>query len=96
MGEEISVQIEINEPSKMIDPYYCAIKALISGKLETVSHIPREVFFFIGGEEGRVDGYVLSTRYRLSLIPSGGLEMPLTLTFRSLSCNTQKNVGLHD
>ena len=56
MGEEISVQIEINEPSKMINPYYCAIKALISGKLETVSHIPREVFFFIGGEEGRVDG----------------------------------------
>ena len=44
MGEEISIQIETNEVSKKIDPYCCDIKALISGKLETVvGHIPREV-----------------------------------------------------
>ena len=58
MGEEISVQIETNEASKKT---YCyAIKALISGKLETVGHISREVsrhvFFFIREEGGRIGG----------------------------------------
>ena len=47
MGEEISVQIETNEASKMIDPCCCTIKALISGKLETVVHILGEISFFL-------------------------------------------------
>ena len=42
MGEETPEQIEINEASKKIDPYCCDIKALISGKLKTVAHIPRK------------------------------------------------------
>ena len=45
--------------------------------------ISRHVFFFLSSEGGTIDGTVLSTRYRLSPIPSGGLEIPLWLTFRS-------------
>ena len=61
VGEEISVQIETNKALKKIDPYCCGLKALISGKLETVStEVSRHVFFFIGEEEGRVDGSMLS------------------------------------
>ena len=39
--QEISVQLETNEDSKNIDPYCCAIKTVVSGKLETVGHIPK-------------------------------------------------------
>ena len=81
IGQEISVQLERNKNSKKIDPYFCAIKTMVSGKLETVDHIPREVsrhtYFYIKEEGGRIDGSVLSTRYRPSTIPSGGLEIPL-------------------
>ena len=41
IGQEISVQLETNEDSKKIDPYCCAIKTMVSGKLVTVGHIPR-------------------------------------------------------
>ena len=43
IGQEISVQLETNEDSKKIDLYRCAVKTMISGKLKTVGHIPREV-----------------------------------------------------
>ena len=60
---------------------------MVSGKLGTVGHIPREVsrhtYFYIKEEGGRIDGSVLSTRYRPSPISSGGLEIPLMMTFRS-------------
>ena len=86
IGQEISVQFETNKDFKKIDPYCCAIKTMVSGKLETVGHIPREVskhiYFYIKEEGGRTDGSVLSTRYRPSPIPSGGLEIPLMMTFR--------------
>ena len=92
MGEQISVQIETNEASEKIDPSSCTTKALIVGKLETVGYIMREVlrhvFFFIGEEGGRVDGFVLSTRHHLSPILGGGLKILLMLTFRSLRYNT--------
>ena len=74
--QEISVQLETNEDSKKIDPYCCAIKTMVSGKLETVGHIPREVSrhtYFYVKKEGCIDRSVLSTRYRPSPIPSGGL-----------------------
>ena len=89
VGDKVAVEIETNEYSKRVDPFCCAIKTLFnsSRKLETVGHIPREVsrhvYFFIKEEGGRVDGSVLSTSYRPSPIPSGGLEIPLILTFRS-------------
>ena len=36
------------------------------------------------GRIGRIDGSVLSTPYHPSPIPSGGLEIPLMMTFRKL------------
>ena len=87
IGQEISVQLETNENCKKIDPYCCAIKIMVSGKLETVGHKPREVsrhtYFYIKDKGGRIDASVLSTRYRASTIPSGRLEIPLMMTFRS-------------
>ena len=87
IGQEISVQVETNEDSKKVDPYCCAIKAMVFGKLETVGHIPREVsrhtYFYIKDEGGRIDGSVFSTRHRPSPIHSDGLEIPLMMTFRS-------------
>ena len=52
---------------------------MVSGKVEAVVHIPREVSrhtnFYIKEEGGRIDSSVLSTRYRLSPLPSGGLKI---------------------
>ena len=81
IAQEISVQLETNEDSKKIDPYCCAIKTMVSGKLEAVDYTPREVsrhtYFYIKEEGGRINYSVLSTRYRPSPIPYGGLEIPL-------------------
>ena len=64
-GQEMSVQPETNEDSKKIDPYCCAIKTMVSGKLGTVGHIPREVsrhtYFYIKEEGGRTDGCFVNT-----------------------------------
>ena len=96
IGQEISVQFETNEDSKKIDPYCCAIKTMVSGKLETVGHISREdsrhTYFYIKEEGGRIDGYVLSTQYRPSSIPSDGLEIPFMMTFRSPRYITQQKM----
>ena len=50
----------------------------------TVGHVPREIsrhcFYFIQ-EGGSISGQLLSTNYKLSPIPAGGLEVPLLLTF---------------
>ena len=58
IGQEISVQLETNEDSKKINPHCCAIKTMVSGKLEIVRHIPREVsrytYFCIKEEWGRM------------------------------------------
>ena len=58
---------------------------------KTVGHIPREisrhVYYFIKTEGGFVNGSVISTKYRPSPIPSGGLEIPLLFKF---SCPEQK------
>ena len=58
-----------------------------------MGHIPREVsrhcYYFIKNEGGRVDGSVLSTT---SPIPSGGLEIPLILTFRSVRFVTHERM----
>ena len=86
----ISVDLETNEDFKkihIVDPYWCAINTIVSGKLETVGHIPREIsrhtYFYIKEEGGRIDGFVLSTGYRPSPIPGGGLQVPLMMTFGS-------------
>ena len=73
--------------SPEVNPYACAIKIKnrFFDSLITVGHIPREisrhVHFFIKTEDGKVIGHVKSLTYRPSPIPSGGLEIPLQLTF---------------
>ena len=86
-GDEVKVDLETNKSSKKIYPYACAVRAkeeYFKG-WKTVGHIPREisrhVYFFIKSEGGSVSGTVISTKYRTSPIPAGGLEIPLLLTF---------------
>ena len=92
----VIVDIECDTLSKEIDPYCCSIRVKENGELVTVGHIPREisrhVFFFLSTERGKVDGTVLSTRYKLSPIPAGGLEIPLWLTFRSSNALTYNKI----
>ena len=60
---------------------------MVSGKLETVGHIPREVsshiYFYIKEEGRRIDGSAMATRYRPSPVPSGGLKIQLMMTVKS-------------
>ena len=95
-GDEVKVELETNKSSNKTDPYACAIRAkeeYFKG-WKTVGHIPREisrhVYFFIKSEGGSVNGIVISTKYRTSPIPSGGLKIPLLLTF---SCSKAINFG---
>ena len=79
--------METKKPSLEVDPYACAIKIknLLFDSLITAGHIPCEisqlVHFFIKTEGAKVIGHVKSLAYRPSSIPSGGLEIPLQLTF---------------
>ena len=74
--------METKKSSLQVDPYACAI---FFDSLITVGHIPREisrhVHFFIKTEGDKVITDVKSLTYRTSLIRSGGLEIPLQLTF---------------
>ena len=86
VGEKVTVKVETKKSSLEVDPYACAIKIKnrFFNSLITVGYIPREtphVHFFIKTEGGKVIGHVKSLTYRPSPIPSGGLEIPLQLTF---------------
>ena len=88
IGENIKVEIETNSESIRRDPYACAIRktnSFFANVSETVRHIPRElsrhIYHFILYERGAVSGTVVSTQYRTSPIPAGGLEIPLLLRF---------------
>ena len=95
-GDEVKVELETDKSSNKIDTYACAIRAkeeYFKG-WKTVGHIPgeisRHVYFFIKSEGSSVNGTVISTKYRTSLITAGGLEIPLLLTF---SCSKAINFG---
>ena len=85
---KVKVEIEANPKSIASDPYSCAIKTkhdyFVGWK--TVGHIPREisryVYFFIKQEGGKVNGRLNSLKYKAFPIPSGGLEVPLSLKFK--------------
>ena len=90
----LKLSSKLTKVKKKIDPYACAIRAkeeYFKG-WKTVGHIPREisrhVYFFIKSEGGSVNGTVISTKYRTSPIPAGGLDIPLLLTF---SCSRAIN-----
>ena len=87
VAEKVTVEMETEKPSLEVDPYAYAIKIknrFFDG-LITVGHISREIsrhlHFFIKTEGSKVIGHVKSLTYRRSPIPSGGLEIPLQLTF---------------
>ena len=96
-AHEVKVELETNRSSNKIDPYASAIHAkeeYFKG-WKIVGHIPGEIskhcYFFIKSEGGSVNGTVISTKYRTSPIPAGGLEIPLLLTFsRSKAINFGK------
>ena len=87
VGSKVLVEIESDKKSKEIDLYCCSIRTSVSQQIKTVGHIPREisrhVYFFLKDENGHIDGTVKSIDYRPSPIPAGGLEVPLTLNFKS-------------
>ena len=85
--KRVKIEIEANQCSIAIDPYACAVKAkekYFDG-WKTVRHVPREtswyVYFFIKKENGKITGNVKLLNYKPSPVPSGGLEVPLHLTF---------------
>ena len=85
-GYRVKVEKETSATSKSIDPYACAIK--IKNRFFenwiTVGHIPKEISrhcYFFMKEGGEISGYLVSTNYKPSPIPAGGLEVPLLLTF---------------
>ena len=88
VGDKVLVEIKSDKKSKEIDPYCCSIRTSVNQQVKTVEHIPREIsrhiYFFLGDENGHIDGTVKSIDYRPSPIPAGGLEIPLTLSFKSL------------
>ena len=50
----------------------------------TVGHIPREISrhcYFCMGEGCNITGHLICITYKVSPIPTGGLEVPLLLTF---------------
>ena len=55
-NEKVTVAVELNEASKQIIPYCCAIQIKSSGSVKTLGHIPREIswhcsFFLKEGRE---------------------------------------------
>ena len=89
LGAMLKKEMRLKLSSKLTKVFACAIRAkeeYFKG-WKTVGHIPREisrhVYFFIKSEGGSVNGTVISTKYRTSPIPAGGLENPLLLTSSS-------------
>ena len=84
-GQRVKVEKETSATSKSIDPYACAIKIkCFLDNWITVGHIPREISrhcYFFMKEGGEISGYLVSTNYKPSPIPAGGLEVPLLLAF---------------
>ena len=95
LNDGVKVELQTDAKSLSTDPYTCAIKArhsyFVSWK--TVWHIPREiswyVYFLIKEENGKVFGTLKLLKYKASPIPSGRLEVPLSLIF---SCQEKRVV----
>ena len=81
-GEKLEIQAEF---ANVHDPFAMAVRATVKGKLtnsDVVGHIPREISRFCRyfvNYGGKLEGRVRDTKYRRSPIPSGGLEIPITL-----------------
>ena len=86
VGNEVKVEVETDPKSIVADPYSSAIKSKHSYFIgcKTVGHIqceiPRNVYFF-KEEDEKYFGTWKSLKYKESPIPSGGLEIILSLKF---------------
>ena len=86
LHQHVVVLKEVNNISIDIDPYCCRITIKRVDRIGpvTVGHVPRElsrfIFYFIQ-EGGSVTGTVASTTPRISPIPEGGLEVPISMHF---------------
>ena len=88
--KKIKIKIDANQILIAIDPHACAVKTkekYFDG-WKTVSNVPREVlqyiYFFIKKGNEKITDNVKSSNYKPLPIPSGGLEIPLQLTFSCL------------
>ena len=72
LNKEILLQSKSKQSKsrKKIDPYFCAIKAMVDIPPRLKTEISRHRFFFLKEENGKVDGCVYSTQYQPSLIPA--------------------------
>ena len=85
-GQRVKIEKDTSATSKSIDPYARAIKIKnrFFDNWITVGHIPREIShhcYFFMKEGGEISGCLVSTNYKPSPIPAGGLEVLLLLTF---------------
>ena len=77
---------ETDKSTLDVDPYSCAIKIKhrYFDAYLAAGYVPREIsrhcFYYIK-EGGVIPWHVVSTNYKVSSIPAGGLEIPLLLTF---------------
>ena len=85
LGQMLQVSQEIG---KVHDHFAISLGANIPGKLshfDIVGHIPREIsrfcHYFIN-YGGKIEARVRCIKYRPSPIPTGGLEIPILLTFK--------------
>ena len=87
IADKVLVEIESDKKPKRNWSVLLFPRKSINQQLKTVGHIAREisrhVYFFPKDEHGHIDGTVKSIDYRPSPVPTGGLEIPLTLNFKS-------------
>jgi len=87
VNDLVKIELETNPNSIACDPYSCVVRVKHDYSIgwKTVGHVPREIsmyiYFFVKQEEGTATGVKKSVNYKPSPIPSGGLEVPLLLTF---------------
>lgn len=82
MGEKLNVQ---HEHGNVHDPFALTLSVKRRGSFvewEVVGHLPREIsrfcYYFLN-YGGALEGRVRDRKYRASPIPSGGIEVPITL-----------------
>ena len=87
VGQKIIFAYETREEALNIDQYSIAVQIFPQDRIApvTVGHIPMElsrfVYYFMQ-RGGGLSGRILSTRYKRSAIPEGGLEIPISLKFQ--------------
>ena len=84
------VKVELKTDAKSLQLCYKSETFILYRMKNSGTYIPcaisRYVYFFVKEENGKVFGRLKSLKYKISPIPSGGLEVPLSLTFNVGTC----------